>query len=279
MKGFLGELQKGLKSPAYVLYSEDPSMLKEALACVRRTVPGAERDFLYHAFDAEAERSMAEAVSALYTVPFFGGRKVVAVENCQRLPKKELALLGDYLSKPSPDSVLIMLFKAKRPPEMPGAGLFPVDIRDSELPSWLRQRASTAGFSLSEDAVDYLLGEIGPEPGLLLSEIEKLASIGKPVVSREDVAGLIRGDGGYDAFKLTDALKKKDRDKVLRIYRALSETTDAQSLLGLINYQYTKAGADPRVFEILSETDIALKSSGSFYPLEYLLLRLLEEQA
>ncbi|MEJ2314825.1 MAG: DNA polymerase III subunit delta [Nitrospirota bacterium] len=285
IKNFIDELRKGLKSPAYLLYAEDPYLLKEALFAIKQTIPEDRVDFLLSVFDMDSpEAPPAEQVlDVLYTVPFFGGRKTVVIENAQKLLKKDLEALARYLAEPSPDSVLVMTSSGKLKKSLKeglkGAKAIPMDIRERELPAWLKQRAAARGLTLTPQAVEYLMGTVGPEAGLLASEVEKLAMSGKERLDAQDIKDIVKGSGGHDVFDLIDALKARDADRVFRIYRALSEAQDPYGLLGALNWHYERASAGwksrEKVFHILNEADLMMKSSGGAYPVEYLLVKLL----
>ena len=290
MAAFIKELEKGLKHPAYFLYARDEFFLKEALSAVKQTIPEADKDFLYSSFDAQApDRPLEQLLDILYSVPFFsagGSRQVVAVENTQKLTEKETAILEKYLQKPSPDSILIMLYvtddrgkiKAGHKEKLSSARAIPLDMRESELPRWIKDKAHGMGVSLTDGAVEYLLGALGPEFGLLSAEVEKLCHAGKRSLDRADVQELVKGSGSFDAWNLTDALRAKDADRVFRIYASIRDEVAPETLLGAINYQYqTRPLPDlrrmARVFEILNDSDLRLKSS--YYLMEDMLFKLL----
>lgn len=284
IKKFYEELKGGLKAPAYLLQSDDVYLLKEALFAVKKTVPESDRDFLYHAFDMDSPESpgLEQVVDVLYTVPLLGGRKVVALENAQKIPEKEIKKLASYISSPSPDSLLIILssgaLKKAHREALKGARPIPLEIKERDFPFWLRERAAQSGLSLTPQAVEYLMGTIGPDAGLLSSEVEKLTLSGKKRLDAEDIREIVKGAGGYDVFDLINALKAKRADEVFRVYRALSETQEPYSLLGAINWHYGRFPAKDgkKVFGLLHEADFMIKSSGGSFPLEYLLVRLLQ---
>lgn len=286
LKKFYDELGRGLPHPTYLLYAEDSYHLKEALFSVKDTVPEGQRDFLLSVFDLDSPDNtppVQQIVDVLYTIPFMGGRKTVVIENVQKLLKADAEHLGQYIAKPSPDSVLLMLnagtLKKTISAALQGAQAIPMDIREREMPAWLSAKAREKGIQLMPDAIEYLIGAVGPEAGLLSSELEKIAVTGLKRVSAEEIAEIVRGSGGYDAFDLVNALKAKDADRVFKIYRTLAETQDAYGLVGVLNWHYGRASAKwknrEKVFGILKEADLMLKSTGGVYPVEYLLFKLL----
>ncbi len=293
IKAFLQELEKGLKSPGYFLYAANPHPLDDAASAIKKTLPEAERDLNFNVFDSdpvEGASTPEEIKAALNTISFLGGRSYIIVKNIQKLPSKDLKKFQDYLSNPSPDAVLVMLYRGELKKDvresLKGMTLICLDIREQDLPFWIKEKAKQKGITLNDEAVEYLLGTIGNDTGLLASEIEKLSLLGKESISINSMREIVEGSRDYSVFDLTDALRKKDSEKVFRIYKALSETLEPQSLLGAINWQYSRMQAysneDDRqknrhrkVFELLHEADLRIKSSGGVYPMEYLLVRLL----
>lgn len=290
---FLDEAEKGMPAMGYILTSSDPFLHSEALSAAKELVPTDERDFNFHVFDllapGDTKVSFDQILDVLNTVPFFSGRKFVVVENFQKAVKSDLKKLGAYLSNPSQSSVLILFhvgpLKKDGKTELPGIRQIVLDIPERDMPAWLRMKAKSRGIMLSEDAADFLLGTVGPDLGMLSSEIDKCVLIGKEAVDRDDIIGVTEGKRRYNAFALIDAIKAKDAERIFGVYRVLKETEEPYGLLGALNWQYGKLLADrtsPKerknlydIFALLSEADLAIKSSGGAYPMELLLVRLL----
>jgi len=285
IKNFIDEAEKGLKSPAYILHAGDSYLLREALFHMKQAIPEDRRDFLLTVFDMDSPEAppLEQVIDVLRTVPFFGGRKTVVMDNSQKLLKKDIEILARYLEKPSPDAALVLLcagdLKKTLKDALAGAKAIALDIREKEIPAWLLQRAASRGIRLTPAAVEYLIGTVGPEAGLLASEVEKLAVSGKKTLDAPDIKEIVTGSGGYDVFDLIDALRAKNADRVFRIYRSLSEVQDPYGLVGALNWHYERASSKwkdrEKVFSILNEADVMMKSSGGAYPVEYLLARLL----
>jgi DNA polymerase III delta subunit len=286
IKNFFEQMKKGFRAAVYLLHAEDPYFLKESLLTVKRNIPEAERDFTFHSFDLDSPDSSAPVehiIDTLNTAPFFGGRQVVAVENAQKLKEGGLEALSGYIENPSPDSVLFLLnigtIKKAHRERLKGAKLIPMDIKERDLPYWLMEKARAKGITLAPGAVEYLIGTVGPDAGLLSSEVEKLTLIGKEKLERDDIAEMVKGSGDYDVFDLIDALKARDAARVFGIYRALSETQESYSMLGALNWHYGRVAGRLKnrreVFALLNEADTMVKSTGGLYPVELLLVRLL----
>ena len=297
LQTFLKELEKGFPAPVYLLYSEDPFLQREAIDAIKTLVPPAERDFNLHIFDLSGTGDEAVALERMLdvanTVSFFGGRRfTICTGNLQKLPKKDLERINAYVSDPAPDSLLVLVhggvlskearekFKALKPMSL--------DVRESEIPFWLKQRARMKGVEISDRASDYLIGLVGPDLGLLSAEIEKISLLSKDKIGVDDISDIITGGKLYSIFDLVDALRARDPQRVFKTYKALRETAEDYGLIGALNWQYSRGmnsrnsrAEDERllrIFELLNGADIDIKSSGRSFPMEYLLARLLRLQ-
>jgi len=291
-KTFLDEVDKGLASPAYLLYACSEYLLEEALSAFKKTIPESEIAFNLDIFDFDSADSVpttTEIINALNTLSFFGSRRYVFVKNLQEIPTKEFKKFQSYIANPSLNSVLMMSYAGTLKKEMKentkGLKSICLDMRGPELSSWIKEKIKQKGVKIQPDAVEYLVGITGDDIGLLSSEIEKLASFGSGTITIADIKEIVEGSKDYSVFDLTNALREKNAEKAFRIYRKLSETTEPYSLLGAINWQYSKMltqASDARrrdnlskAFELLNNADIQIKTSGGTYPMEHLLIRLL----
>jgi DNA polymerase-3 subunit delta len=292
-RNFLDEIKNGLPSPNYILISSDPFLHSEAVSLIKNIMPQEKRDFNFHSFDIlntdKDKISFEQILDVLNTVPFFSDRKFVIIENFQKFPKKEFKKLEQYLVNPSLSSVMVMLntgavkkeFKVK----IKGVRQITLDIRTHDIPFWLKEKAKTKGFEISSKAIEYMIGTLGPELGLLSSELDKFLFLGKSTIEKEDILEIIRGNRAYSPFDLVNAIMDNDTERVFTIYNVLRNTEEPYSLLGVLNWQYNRLLSNkntPRdkifasnIFNILNKADIQIKSSGSYYPLELLLVKLL----
>jgi DNA polymerase-3 subunit delta len=294
---FLNAVEKGLPAPVYMFYASDLFLLREAMDEIRRLVPETERDFNFHILDltvqGEDSITLEQILNVANTVSFFSGRRFTILSgNIQKLLKKDLERLHLYIANPAEGSVFVILhsgllgkdarekFKALKPVSL--------DMRESEIPFWIKKRARIKGMEISDNAIDFLLGLHGPDLGLLAAEIEKISLLGKEKVNTDDISEIVTGGRLYSIFDLTNALRERDPGRVFRIYKTLRETSDDYSLIGALNWQYGRhihSGGNQaeneyllRVFELLNSVDKDIKSSGRIFPMEYLLIKLLRLQ-
>lgn len=292
-RNFTDEIKKGLPSSNYLLVSSDYFLHTEAVSLIKGLVLQGERDFNFHSFDLLSSDNdklpFEQILDVLNTASFFSGRKFVVIENVQKLLKKDIQRLDSYLLNPSEGSVMIMLnagaLKKELKERLRGAKQIVLDIREKDIPAWLQERTRLKGFDISENTAAYLLGVVGPDLGMLSSELEKLMLTGSSKIEKKDIVEVVEGRRTYSTFALIDAIKARDTEKTFKIYGVLKETEEPYSLLGALNWQYGQSagpGSSPadrdyyyKVFDLLHKADVAVKSSGTYYPVELLLVRLL----
>jgi DNA polymerase-3 subunit delta len=296
-QSFLDQARRKFPSSVYLFFASDPFLCREALEVVREIVPVSERDFNLHVFDlssqGEESSPFEQILNVVNTASFFGGKRFTVVTgNLQKIVKKDTEKLRSYVMGPAPDSVLVLfhhglLGKEARDKFKP---LKPVciDIRESEIPNWIRQKLQEMGVDISDEAIEYVISLVGVDLGLLSAEIGKISCIGQKRIDVHDIADIVAGGRQYGAFDLVDALKARDAQKVFRVYRSLQLTSDDYGLIGALNWQYARfphqsmSREESRylcsAFELLHQADIEIKSSGRNYPMEYLLIKLLKLQ-
>jgi len=292
IKNFLQEIDQGLSSPAYLLYTGSEYLIEEALSAIKKIIPETEIEFNFNVFDldsADSSPTAAEIINTLNTISFFGSRRYVVVRNLQKIAPREFKKIQTYVSNPSPNSVLLISYVGTLKKEMKehteGLKTVCLDMQGRDLPAWIREKIRQKGIKIKDDAVDYFIGIVGDDIGLLSSEVEKLASFGSGTITTADIKEIVEGSRDYSVFDLTTALRERNAEKVFRIYRKLSETIEPYNLLGAINWHYSRMSMQTndalrrkdfsRAFELLSNADIQIKTSGSAYPMEHLLIRLL----
>ncbi|HAK89792.1 MAG TPA: DNA polymerase III subunit delta [Nitrospiraceae bacterium] len=291
IKQFQQELSKELPSPAYLFYSSENFLLHEALSAVKERYQGADA-FNFDVFDIKSPddaKPMEQMVDVLNTLPFLSERRVVVIQNIQKIPKKDVKKIEDYLSAPSNTSLLIMLFEGTSPKlfdasvskNMKTIGL---NVPEKEIPLWITGRAKGKGVELTDRAVEYLINCVGTDLGMLSSEIEKFSSWNTSRVDMDDIKGMVYAGAEYSAFDLVNALRNKDKKEVFRIFENVSKNSEPQMLLGALNWQYAslrsrtqdrEERAFNRVFRLLHEADAGIKTSKS-HVMEDLLIKLLK---
>ena len=202
----LKEIKKGLPNSLYFLWSKESLFLEDALTkAIEAIVAPHQKDFNYDVFYPSA--SPQEILDAAFTLPFLVPRRVVVLKDFHQFPAAHIEALCPYFKKPCETTCMLILSQKEPKSNLDAAWyVYPLKIRESDIPAWLKQMAATKGFKISENIVEYLIESVGPDIGLLAAEIEKLALSGLTAIEDKDTIsspGMIRE---HTSFNLIDAL-------------------------------------------------------------------------
>jgi DNA polymerase III subunit delta len=294
LKQFQQEGEQGFPSPVYLLHSTESFLLYEAVTGLKEQFQDA-ASFNFESIDissADEKLPAEKIIDILNTLPFLVQRKTVVLRNIHKWTKKEAQKFGEYLKSPSPSSLLVMIFEGTSPDIFDPALMKKVksialSVSEREVTVWIKERAAKKGMTFTPAAIECLISFAGIDLGMLHAEIEKFSSgEAARVIDVDEVRSVVYAGAEYGAFDLIDALAKKDSLGVFRIYESLSRTMEPQMLLGALNWQYSSSharakmpGMDKkkidRVFDLLHEADVAVKTSHS-HVMEDLLAKLLK---
>jgi DNA polymerase III delta subunit len=309
-KSFLKELERGLPSPVYYIWSEEEVFLAEALEMARKTVLASHPpDFNCDLFYSTA--SPEEILDAVNTLPFMAPRRLVVLKEFHQFPASTVKTLTPAF-RDSSDTTCLLILSRKAPGSSkdPGWKVLPLGIRDREIPAWLKRVSAEKGLKISDTAVSSLIEFAGNDIGLLLMEIDKLTLGGRKEVTERDVILSASSVREYTSFELVDAIAAGQKARAFRILRTSLAGTAAQAtvILGTLNWHYRQfyslwqnKGRRPAkmkdatyrrlakylpsfnenrfysIFRSLHEADVGIKTSGRpEVALEVLLIRLLQ---
>jgi DNA polymerase-3 subunit delta len=246
----LHDIEEGKIGPFYFLYGAESFYRVEIVrALTQQLITPDNRDFNLEHFEAR-ETALGDWLGAVRTLSFMGGTKLVVVRNLHETTLEDIEgqMLLDYAASPTPDACLVIttdkadrkrkLFKtltavtgAVSCEEPHEAGLIP----------WVKRRARSMGYELQVEAARKMVDRVGPKPGILAQELEKVITYaGKSkTVSGEMVAELVGETKMENAFALIEALKERRLEKALRLLRnQLDHGEEPLKILGLIAWQF-----------------------------------------
>ncbi|MEW6600914.1 MAG: DNA polymerase III subunit delta [Nitrospirota bacterium] len=307
------DIDAGIPSPLYYLWSEESCFLDEALSGFVKTVlSSGPADFNYDVFDSSSRPQ--EIVDAALTLPVMTARRLVVLKDFHELTASAVQVLTPYLNDPSGTTCMVVLSR-----KAPKASLkfdwkvYSLNIKEWDIPAWLRNYAAGKGIRLSADAVELLIEFVGYDVGLLISEIEKLALSGSGTVTARDIMSSTSSMRKYTSFDLVDTLIAGQKTRAFRILKTMlsGNAFDAPVILGTLNWHFKQFyslwrndGRRPAkmrektyrtlvkylpsfrekdfflIFRSLHEADLGIKTSGRpALVLEVLMIRLLQKGA
>jgi DNA polymerase III subunit delta len=235
-------------APVLLVFGEDEFAVKQRARQVYQQWTGELGGMDHEIIDAavnnsgEALKALAKLREALQTLPFFGGGKVVWLQNCSFLADdrtgsssavtETLAEIAQELKSFSWQSVRLLISAAKvdkrkvffktldKIGSVESFAGWSVDDRDwaDQAEGWARKTVRAREKEISEEALAELISRVGPNARQLDSEIEKLSLyVGdRKEIGMEDVSAICTRNKMARAFALGDALGDRDLPRLLR---------------------------------------------------------------
>jgi len=236
--------RRSFNKPVYLVYGPESCLIDDFLEQLRGSVvtPGFE-SMNYHVFYGEGFE-ISEALTEVNTMPAFSERRVIVVKKAASLRAGQKEAVLEYLSNPSPWSVLVLVtndaksgIKGKLLDAIRAKG----EVRVLRTPGaeradeWIASEARAEGKTISPEARERLIGLTGGSLTAMKSELQKIILFtgDKKRIDLDDVA-----EAGLDVkvdtiFGLTDAIGKRDINGAFSLYARLS-TEPSLGIVGLI---------------------------------------------
>jgi len=245
-------------APVYLMYGQESFLINETKQLLIQTALNPEEeDFNLSTYDLE-EVSIELAIEDAETIPFFGDRKVVVLQNpffltSEKTKSKvehDVKRLEAYLNEPSPYTIIVFTGsyekldeRKKITKEMKKTAeiLEAKKLNEQELKNWMKQRASYNKVELDNDALDSLLSIAGTNLFLLTSEVDKMALYvqDSKLITKEIVEELAAKSLEQNIFALVEKIINKRIDEALRIYYdLLKQNEEPLKMLAIITNQF-----------------------------------------
>ena len=242
---FLRNPEKAAVKPIYAVFGEDAYFQGETTsAIVRKALEGDADEFSSTRFPGDST-SLASVLDEVRTLPFLAKRRVAIVTDADPFVTAHRRELEAYAEKPSSSGVLVLSVKAwpsttKLAKLVEKVGLA-VDCKkpgEKELPGWLVRLAKTrSNATLTDDAAVLLVELVGPEIGLLASEVEKLATYvgARARITRDDVIAMVDAGRVQKIWAAIDAATMGSGEQALvALDRLLAAREPEQKIMGAV---------------------------------------------
>lgn len=185
---------------------------------------------------------LADVLDELKTLPFLSECRVVVVKDADPFISNYRGELEAYCENPSSTGVLILMVESfpgntrlyKTVAKM-GTLVDCSPVKPNDLGRYIREYADNEhGLSISADAIEMLIELAGDDTGMLMSEIDKLASyIGDDEKNRtiqaDHITALVGHNRRFDVFNVIDAMVAGHTAEALNLLdRMLSQDKDAE---------------------------------------------------
>jgi len=220
---------------------------------------------------------LADVLDELRTLPFLVERRVVIVEEADAFVsahRKELEALAD--ARPTPGALLLSVKTWPGTTRLAKAfarvGLV-VECKapdERELPAWLvRLAKDQARVKLNADTAGLLVELVGPEVGLLVAEVEKLAVyVGdRREVGREDVARMVGAGRVETVWRALDATTTgKVAEALVDLDRLMTSGEHPVGLLAAMSSSLRKLHHAGQLRRARRDLESACREAGIYQP-------------
>ena len=169
--------------PVCVVYGDDAYLVQESITAVGRAVfPDKDGDAAISRFPG-ATTALATVFDEVRTLPFFSRKRLVIVNDADTFVTKHRKELEAFAEKPCQKGILLLHTKTwasttrlAKIVENVGFAIDCSSPKEGELVPWLSQIARARfDTQLGAEEARLLLELVGPEPGILMAELEKLS--------------------------------------------------------------------------------------------------------
>ena len=231
-------LKKGQYDPAYYFHGAEDVLKEDAVRFILdNALDPSLRDFNFD--QRSAGQLEPDAVADLCnTVPMMAERRVVLVRDVEawkRKTKAKAALL-EYLKRPSPDTVVVLVQGAAEPAEDKELAKATVSVEfkpatAAEAEKWLDRQVKALGITLGPGAGAHLLKCTGNELAALRLELAKLSALPPGTeISAELVGDLVGVRRGETALDWRDAVMDGDAARAVTL---LAPVLDQSGISGV----------------------------------------------
>jgi len=193
------------------------------------------------------DKPAREAADTARSLSFFGGKNLVIIYGADRYREPDLRVLGAYIANPNPSSILVMAgakFDHRKKFYKTAAKTASVISIEppfiNRIPEYINAYANSKSISITRQAVQNLVENIGSDLTRVLMEFDKLALfVGEGrSIDVDDVRELVGFSREESNFHLCEAVVQQDADKALQILSALKhEGITMPELVGVLRWQ------------------------------------------
>lgn len=243
---FLRALDTGRVPPVILVHGPVPFLVEDVVAAVSRAaLPDGEQGGLVREALDLREAGPAAVARAAQTLPFLGPRRLVIARGLESLPARGAEPLAEYLERPNPSTVLVLVAAEELPGShwalrlLPPAAVAAVAPLGRGAAGWLRIRARRDGLEVTEPAAALLAELVGDDPTRLLAEAEKAAVAGGPDnrrVGPAEVRAAVGDQRVRRLYELSRAVEQRELGAALAVCEALlGAGEDPLAILGVLS--------------------------------------------
>lgn len=226
------ELSAGRVRPLYLIVGNESYLAHNALKSLERVVLRESSSELGRVVIDGKDFSFHNFSDHLNSLPMFGEKSLVVVNNTDKISKDDLDKLIDSFEKQKSSSVAAFVAtkldgRSRFMQVLTKHTLYAVveckPLYSNQVPAWVGMEVRSHGKQISQQAAAYLSDMVGTDLGQLSETIQKVVLfVGKnPLIELTDVESAVAETTQRSIFELTDAIGQKNKSHSLSILKNL----------------------------------------------------------
>jgi len=233
--------------PAYFITGEDIFLMYRALSFLEDKCVPNYKDLNYTTFNMDSKNNIDDIADTLNGMPLMDDRRLVVLKGSPLKKNQANAkALEAYLKMPNPNCCFVYFDTTPNDLFLAYKSFFEV-VDCSKLPKtlakqFLLKELSTANKTITDDAFELLYDNCDGLLSELMQESKKLIALSKGIIDVNLVEKNTEKTFEYQVFELSDAISKRQKEKVLTIVNKLmlnKETKDA--IIPVLGGQFNRA--------------------------------------
>ncbi|MCI0463666.1 MAG: DNA polymerase III subunit delta [Gemmataceae bacterium] len=268
---FLERPPKGKPKSLYVVHGDEDFLKRRTLEALRGWILGPDGDFSASTYPGD-KAAFAAVFDELQTVPFFGSRRLVVVENADPFVNRHRAMLEKVLAD-LPDTGTLVLDVKSWPSNtrlyklVDGSSVIACKAPAAyKLPQWCVGWAQARhGKQISAQGAALLVELIGPEMGQFDQELLKLAIYvgARARIEVADVDRLVGRSREESTWKVFDAIGQGNSKEALTILdRLFAQGEEPMRILGAFSMQLRRLAQAAALYRQGKQLASALEQAG-----------------
>ncbi len=241
------DIQAGNFQPVYFLCGEEPFYIDKISDYIEEhALTEAEKAFNQIVlYGKEVDHKAIEDNARQF--PMMASRRVVILKEAQNM--RTLDMLAGYIENPSPQTILVINHKYKKPDKRKAFGkvvskktcyLETKKLYDNQVGGWIQNYLRSSGVKIDPDVSELVAEYLGTDLSKITNELDKiLINLGdKKNIDAQVVQDNIGISKDYNVFEFQKALGMKDELKVYRIIQYFSENPKSNPIPLLVGSLY-----------------------------------------
>lgn len=179
-------------------------------------------DYMVFHLDTEPVEKVIEAANI---VSMYGGQKLLIAKNAETLKPNDILKLDNYINRPSPDAILVLVSTDKNKPKLKkNSNLSTMDFNKiNMIEDKIQKEAEMFGLKISKKACFEIHKLIGDDFTSISNELIKLLNyFGKErAINEEDIENFILKRDNENIFNLVNAVLNRQLETAIKTLKSL----------------------------------------------------------